>query len=436
MPKIIDCTSSEMDYFNEKPYQNMVRDGIYSEIKAGEDKNSVLTFVIPKSPAYIDLSKSSISIRLQIFKDEKTPLTKTDTVGPVNNFFHSLFNQAVVKINDIEVENTNSLYAYRAYITDTLNHGTEAKNTFLQNALYYPDTSGQMDTTALPKKIESFETLNQKLNLGYLKRRDILMVGNGEIEVKGVPHLDIFHNGKFMLNQTSISIELYLNKPKFFLMGLGEYSMKISSASLFIKKVTPNDNIQNGINMHLEKSHAIFNMNRVAMVSKKLQSDALLQSLEICNGLVPKRIVLCMVDAVSSTVGQIDKNPYNFHHFNLESCKISENFTNVSYSDSLKFNFDKGHFLDGYWTLFDGIDKPYMGNNISREDYANGYMFIAYDLTANGECEPFNNISRSGVITVDLVWKTKTDTPFQLIAYLEYDKTVKMDIFRNIVKDE
>ena len=28
MPKIIDCTSSELDYFAEKPYQNMVRDGI------------------------------------------------------------------------------------------------------------------------------------------------------------------------------------------------------------------------------------------------------------------------------------------------------------------------------------------------------------------------------------------------------------------------
>ena len=340
------------------------------------------------------------------------------------------------RINDVEVENSNSLYAYRAYITDTLNHGTEAKSTFLQNALYYPDTSREMDTTTLPKTIVTVADINQNLNQGYLKRRDILMLGKGEIEVKGVPHLDIFNNGKFMLNQTNITIELYLNNPKFFLMGKGDYSMKIKSASLFVKKVIPNDNIQNAINMHLQKAPAIFNMNRVALVSKKLQNDSLTQTIEICNGLVPKRIILCMVDAVSSTVGKIDKNPYNFAHFNLESCKLSENFTNIAYSDSLKFNFEKGHFLDGYWTLFDGIDKPYLGNNISREDYANGYMFIAYDLTANGECEPFNNISRSGTITVDLVWKTKTETPLQLIAYLEYDKTLKMDIYRNIIKDE
>ncbi len=63
-------------------------------------------------------------------------------------------------------------------------------------------------------------------------------------------------------------------------------------------------------------------------------------------------------------------------------------------------------------------------------------MFIAYDLTANGECEPFNNILRSGTITVDLVWTTKTEKSLKLIAYLEYDKTIKLDIFRNIIKDE
>lgn len=93
MPKIVDCTSSELDFFAEKPYQNMVRDGIYSEIKAGQDKDSLLTFNISESPSYIDLSKSNISIRLKIFKDTNTPLTSTDIVGPVNNFFHSLFSK-------------------------------------------------------------------------------------------------------------------------------------------------------------------------------------------------------------------------------------------------------------------------------------------------------------------------------------------------------
>ena len=63
-------------------------------------------------------------------------------------------------------------------------------------------------------------------------------------------------------------------------------------------------------------------------------------------------------------------------------------------------------------------------------------MFIAYDLTANGECEPIYNIQRSGKITVDMVWSTKTEKSLKLIAYLEYDKTLKLDIYRNIIKDE
>jgi len=128
-----------------------------------------------------------------------------------------------------------------------------------------------MDTTTLPKKIDKFEDLEQKLNRGFLKRRDILMKGNGEIEVRGVPHLDIFNNGKFLLNQTNVQIELYLNNPTFFLMGTGNYTMKILSASIFIKKVTPNENIQNAVNMQLQKAVALFNMNRVVWFQKRFK---------------------------------------------------------------------------------------------------------------------------------------------------------------------
>jgi len=438
MPNIIECSSSELDYFTEKPYQNILRDGTYVEIKAAEDKTSILSFVLPASPAYMDLSKTSIAIRLKVFAVKAgvdTELTETDIVAPVNNFFHSLFYHSIVNINEEEVENSNNLYAYRAYITDTLNHGSEVKSTFLQNSLYYPDTAGEMDTFALRKINTKAEDLLvvQKLNHGFLSRRKILMLGNGEIEVRGIPHFDIFHNGKFILSQTKMRIDMYLNKPNFCLMGTGEFTFKILSASMILKKVVPNDNIQNSINIHLEKSFANFNLNRVILTSKQIENTGLTQTVEISKGIVPKRVILCFVDDVASTVGKIDKNPYNLEHFNLTSCQIMEGGQSVSYSKPQTFDFAKGRILDGYWTIFDGIDKPSIGNNISREDYANGYMFLAYDLTPNGECEPFNNIARSGDVSVNLIWSTKSEKPIKLIAYLEYDRTLKMDIYRNII---
>ena len=135
------------------PAQNwtIISSGICAEIQAEGEKKDFITFVVGESPSYFDLSKSFVSLKIKIFKNENTDLTANDNVGLVNNFFHSLFKQAIVKINDVEAENSNSLYAYRSYITDTLNHGSETKNTFLQNALYYSDTAGAMDSTELSK---------------------------------------------------------------------------------------------------------------------------------------------------------------------------------------------------------------------------------------------------------------------------------------------
>ena len=117
MKNIIECTSSELDYFTEKPYQNIIESGIPSE----PDKTDVITFIVGASPSFFDLSKSFVSLKLNIFKTLNTELTETDNVGLVNNFFHSIFKQGTVQINEKELENSNQHYAYRSYITDTLN---------------------------------------------------------------------------------------------------------------------------------------------------------------------------------------------------------------------------------------------------------------------------------------------------------------------------
>jgi hypothetical protein len=44
-----------------------------------------------------------------------TPLADTVKIGPVNNFFHSIFQQVQVKFGGTPVENSNSTYAYKAY---------------------------------------------------------------------------------------------------------------------------------------------------------------------------------------------------------------------------------------------------------------------------------------------------------------------------------
>jgi hypothetical protein len=73
----------------------------------------------------------------------------------------------------------------------------------------------------------------QKFNTGLVERRTVL--GKGELELMGAPHLDLFTNGKFLLNQTKLSLVLSQNTDNFVLMGSGEFKIKIIKAGLWIK---------------------------------------------------------------------------------------------------------------------------------------------------------------------------------------------------------
>jgi len=437
MKNFVECTTSDIDFFTEPPYENVIRDGQYNKIEPTVKSDKQIIFDIPPNPKFLDLSKSSIVIKIKITTDEGAELTDASPVGPVNNTFHSIIRQATVFINNTEIENSDDGYFMRAITSAILNHGIDAKNSFLQNSLYIPDTPGQMENFAIPKEITKAEDIKYPVplyNKGFLKRREILLKGKGFLELRGVPECDIFTNGKFLLNQQKFTLNLKLNDPVSFLMGEGKYKMTVISAHFWAKQVTPNDNILNSVALNLEKRFAVYNTNKVTANVIKLKLEGRAETVNIVSGILPKRAVFALVDFEASGVGQINKNPYFFHHFDMKGFDLRENGSTSPHSHALEFNFDQNEYLDGYWSLFEGIDKPFLGNCISREDYANGYTFLAFDMTPNGECEPFQPVTKNGTLTARITVGKVPTTAVGLFCYLEYNETIRFDKERNVVK--
>jgi len=107
-----------------------------------------------------------------------------------------------------------------------LSYGHDANTSQLTSTLYYKDTAGNMD---------SFDFINN-VDGGLFSRR-WLCSQSRVIDMMGRLHADIFFQDRYMINEVNTKIKLIRTKDAFCLMGAGNFKVKITHASPFVRKV-------------------------------------------------------------------------------------------------------------------------------------------------------------------------------------------------------
>jgi hypothetical protein len=103
----------------------------------------------------------------------------------------------------------------------------------------------------------------------------------------------------------------------------------------------------------------------------------------------------------------------------------------------LETNFATGQFVNAYASLFMDTGKWQRNddNDISREDYANGYCLYAFDLTPDlAEGDHFN-LLKSGNVRVDMKFSQALDATINVIAFAEFENILEIDRSRNVIFD-
>jgi hypothetical protein len=177
---------------------------------------------------YLD---SLLHVRAKIVKANGEDLEAANTVGPVNNFLHSLFSQVDVSFNGTLITSSTNTYAYRAYIETLLSYGSDAKSSQLTSALFYKDEAGKMD------KPNPFAPDD-----GLVKRQTSAATSS-EIDMIGRIHSDIFFQERYMLNEVNVRIKLIKSNDAFCLMSTAatQFKVVVTFASLLIctVKISP-----------------------------------------------------------------------------------------------------------------------------------------------------------------------------------------------------
>ncbi|GFY33711.1 uncharacterized protein TNCV_4594231 [Trichonephila clavipes] len=178
--------------------QTVIQDGQWKQFHPLSNvfDNAPVEFHISGSAEdYIDLSQTQLYVKAKIVKVDNTPITKDDTIGPVNLFLHSLFSQVDVSLNDRVVSNSSNTYPYRSYIETLLNHGYDSKTSQLTAELFYKDSDD-----GLKKRTEFFKE-------------------SATVDMIGCIHSDLFHQDRLLLNLVDLKIKLIRSKPEFCLQG-------------------------------------------------------------------------------------------------------------------------------------------------------------------------------------------------------------------------
>ena len=425
-----ECAKSELDLFSVPPTQTSMEQGSWVEyhpLTTVSDGSPIEFDVSGTGDDYVDFANTMLYVKAKVTQANGNNLAADTDVGPVNLFLHSLFAQVDISLNGTLITSSTNTYPYRAMLETLLSYGRDAKKSQLTSALYYKDVAGRMD---------SIDFADAAVNAGLATRRQLARQSR-VIDMMGRIHADIFFQDRYMLNEVGVKIKLIRSNDAFCLMGDAAYKVKITHASLFVRKVKLMPSVFLAHAKALERGTAKYPIRRVVCKSFTIPQNYMdVNHEKLFSGQLPTHMVIGLVDNGAFN-GNRALNPFNFQHFNLSEIGLYLDGQQQHAVMPIQPDFANEQYIRAYNTVFAGTGKlgADEGLYIDRADYANGYALYAFDLTADlGEDDHFSLV-REGSVRLALKFRQALATTVTVIAYAEFENVVEVDRNRNVVFD-
>lgn len=414
---------TELDLFSPHPIQTNIlktEEVVYNPIASLENASSIEFMAVGNGETYKDLSSVYLRLVLQLEIGNIKNENEQPTPGVVNNLLHSLFRNCTIYLNNKAICQSDNNYHYRAYLEKILNYGQDAAATHLETSGWNLDTSEDLDS------LDSLQHKNR-----------IKLYENGKkVELMGKIHADMLNQSRLLLNNVDLKVVFNLEKSDFYMMTKENdtsSSIKILEAQMYINHVTINPKILIAHHQTLLRRNAIYPYKRIELKSFTLfPGNHSLNLDNIVMGQLPNMIIFAMVSSKAYN-GARDKNPFKFHHFNLQRFNLSVNGTQIP-SQPLEFDYHdkKEGYLStrGYNTLFNGTGIHYYdkGHQITKNLYDNGHFMLAFDLTSDRSYNSLAaNYSNTGNIRIEGKFSGQLQEAVTCLIFCEFDSLIEID---------
>ena len=214
------------------------------------------------------------------------------------------------------------------------------------------------------------------------------------------------------------------------------FKIKLHDVKLLVRKMKISPSVLVAHAKALEIGNAKYPIRRVITKSFTISAGNWDFSQEnVFSGRLPSRLTVAFIDN-NAFNGAFDKNPFNFKNYYLTQIKIFID-GQAHQIKPIECNFPNNQSITGSMSLFCGSGK-YMkddGNEISREDYANGFTLYSFDLSPDLNGDDHFNLIKEGSIRIDVKFGTALPNTVNCIVHSEFENILEIDRNRSILFD-
>jgi len=373
--------------------------------------NSPVEFNVNSSNSldYVDMKNSRLYVKLRVQHADGTPLAENEKVAPTNLLLQSLWSQIEVALQGKIMITSNANYGYNAYIQALVKSSDQEKSSTLTTQLYHLDTAGHMDNTdaiAGP-------------NIGLYERSKYIS-NSRSLSLEGNLYHPMFQQKRYILNQTDIQVKLYRQRANFCLIApTGDYDIVLEDVILKVAKARLNPATVYAHGEVLQFSNAKFPIVRSEIKMFSLPAGQISCHLEnMFQGSRPNKIVIGFVKS-EAVAGDLEKNPFNFAHFDLSSMTVTVDGEAVGGSPI------KTHFQDNFscttpfFNMLKTFEMTKSGNGLQTKDFASGYALYSFNVEPSFPDENFITLLRRGNVAMHCQFNKPLPDTVTCVVYAE-----------------
>lgn len=375
------------------------------------------------SPDFIDLSNSELCLRARMCladgSDLKQKMTTGDVViegnypAPVNNWFHSMFQNCNFTIAGQEMEAMYNLYAYTAYFNALLNESRDDQETKLFSQFWAKDNWANMDWTWSG---DPQSDANKKAMAGGAYKRMDAHFGRRQtgIWISGRPSCDMFRQKKYIPPNTTVRLRLLpqLNGEFGYLYpGTEKIQTQIKEAFLQMRTVRAAPEFTSVMSAELRDRAAQYAISRrvsLPFTIRKDETNVVIQ--DPTRGRKPSKLVIGFVKETAFN-GSAKLNPFNFEELAIRSVQLYLN------GETVRDAFTRRPLIN-FQSMFE-----HGSCNITYEEYWHGYSLLAFYPTPNGGDQ---DLSMPATTQLVISFETAPTENYKAIVYFECDDTIEI----------